>query len=216
MYAAIVLDHAHLACPIALAWGNPQFRARMLSQWDKFVLLPSLCVFIPLAVGVGSETTRDPAFKMLVVTYAVFNTFHFAAQNYGVCALLGGSLEKRCMAFALTVLPMALLPIWWQGVLWLVMIDLGLSTVHWAQDLRLSSLMARRQWLFTAVLLTIGLLGFAFKGVATGDHRLCFQMVACTFDRSIPILLGFRCGLGFWHFLMSRWVWSAEGRGLLT
>lgn len=217
MYAAIVLDHAHLTCPIALAWGNPRFRKRMFEQPDKFILLPALCVLIPFAIGSASLTTQDPVFSFLVVTYTIFNAYHFGAQNWGVCALLGGSINRRCAAFTLTILPLILLPIWWKGLLWLIMIDLSISAVHWAQDLRLSSFVVSRQWLFTVAMLIAGGSGFIFETVKPGGVMgNCFQMLACTHDRQIPVLLGLRFGLGFWHQLMSRWVWSSEGRELLV
>ena len=93
--------------------------------------------------------------------------------------------------------------------------DLGISLMHWIMDIRLSGYVASHAWLFTMAVLAVGLGGFVWKTVAV-DPGLCRPMLACTAQFSIPMLLGLRYGLGFWHFLMSRWVWSNEGRELLA
>ena len=216
MVVAIVLDHAHLVCPITLAWGHRRFRAYMLEQWDKFVLLPALFIAISLAVGGASEVTRSPGFRAMAVTYFVWNAWHFASQNYGISALSGGKPWQRNAAFSLTVICVLGLPVLWGQILWIVLADLGISVMHWIMDLRLSSYMVQRQWLFTIAMLLIGLSGFAFKTVEPGTLHHCGPLLVCTASWSVPILLSLRYGLGFWHFLMSRWVWSSEGRALLS
>src|SRR5580704_6816342 len=82
--AAIVLDHAHLVCPLWLGWGNRGFRQVMLERPEKFVLLPALCIFGALMVGEQSATTHDPAFHFLAVTYTLWNAWHFGSQHFGL------------------------------------------------------------------------------------------------------------------------------------
>jgi hypothetical protein len=212
--AAIVLDHAHLVCPIGLAWTNPRFRSHMLEHWEKFVLLPVLCITIPLAVGSASRTTHDPAFRVLVAMYFYANAWHFSSQNYGICALYGGTGWQRVTAFALTAVFMIAVP---RVALWIVLCDLGISLMHWIMDLRLSGYAAQRQWLFTAAVLVIGAsIGFVWKTVGEGPRQCGPFLAVCTAQWPVPALLGLRFGIGFWHFLMSRWVWSAEGRAALA
>lgn len=215
MIAAIVLDHAHLACPIALGWGSPSFRQHMLERPDRYILLPALCLIIPIAVGAGSLSTQDPAFRAIAGVYFLANAWHFASQNYGICALSGGSQNQRNAAFVLTAVCILALPILWKHALWVVLADLGISVIHWVTDIRLSAFMASGYWPFLLIMLMLGTTGFLFKTWET-DPQKCGLLLACTTAWSFPILLSLRYGLGFWHFLMSRWVWSATGRELLV
>jgi hypothetical protein len=59
---AIVLDHAHLVCPIALAWSNRGFRRTMLERPEKYILLPALALILAAVVDAGASTTRDRRF----------------------------------------------------------------------------------------------------------------------------------------------------------
>lgn len=212
---AIVLDQAHLVCPIGLAWNSPLFRDKMLREPDKYILLPLIFVLVPLGIGAGSVTIHDPAFRALATLYLVWNAWHFAMQNYGICAIYGGCSWQRNAAFALTAACILAFPLVLGNVLWVVVAALGVDLMHWIMDIRLSGFVARQQWLFTAIVLVVGVTGFTFRTVSADTHH-CGQLLACTMVYSIPTLLGLRYGLGFYHFLMSRWVWSREGRALLA
>jgi hypothetical protein len=214
MFVAIVLDHAHLACPITLTWGNRNFRDYMLRRPEVFVLVPALCVLIPFAVGTNVRSTHDPAFRAVALVYFWFNIWHFASQNWGICALAGGCLRQRAAAFLLTLgLMVTALFI---HPLWVASAGLGIDLMHWIMDIRLSAYVARRQWLFTGGMLILGLLGFLWKW-PSADPLVCpAPLSACAGQYKWPTLLGLRFGLGFWHFLASRWVWSSWGRELLA
>jgi len=201
---AIVLDHAHLACPILVGWSNPGFRNYMLTRPEKFILLPAVCVVVPVMVGATALTTHDPAFRTVALIYLYWNAYHFAAQNYGICALSGGTARHRIAAFALTALLM--LPPIFADTYVVVFAGLGIDLMHWIMDIRLSGFVVKRQVLFTAAVLCIGMAGFMWKSVSNGPH--CGVLPICTVVRSMPLLLSIRYGLGFVHFLFSRWVWK--------
>jgi hypothetical protein len=72
-----------------------------------------------------------------------------------------------------------------------------ISVNHWVVDIGLSGRVATRGWLFAGAVLVAGAVGFAWM-IPTERG----MMIAV-----IPIMLGARYGLGFVHFLYSRWVW---------
>src|SRR5215472_1612235 len=151
----------------------------MLRQPVLFIVLPILAVGIPFAIGLASMTTREPAFRAIAMVYFVWNAWHFASQNYGICALSGGSVRQRTAAFALTVVCILGFPLLLGHILWVVIADMGVSLMHWIMDIRLSAFAARRWLLFTVIALGIGTSGFLFKTV-TNDPRFCGAMMACT------------------------------------
>jgi hypothetical protein len=194
---AIVLDHAHLISPIAAAWGNRAMRGQMLVRWDKFICWP--VAIVGLGVLLGFEFQRhDRAIEALVGVYVVWNVYHFGMQNFGLLALAGWRRLGRLGFFATLV--MLTVPAGAaSGVTMLV-----LSWAHWLTDIGLSSAVFRRWWwVFVALILPVGLIGFVWKAV---DCRVVCQ----TAMYSLPILIATRTCLGFIHFLYSRWVWRRD------
>ena len=212
---AIILDHAHLACPMSLAWSNAGFRREMLAQWEKFILWPLGLLVAAVVIGLLSPTTRDLSFRGLALTYFWWNAWHFGSQHFGVASLLGWRSGRRWMRqltiVGATMLAMAL-PV---TSVALVAFNELLSFCHWTTDIGLSTWIARKWPLFLGAILIVGLTGFLWKTTAT-DPRLCGLMPACTAVYSIPALLGLRYGLGFVHFLYSRWIWQREARMVLA
>jgi hypothetical protein len=80
----------------------------------------------------------------------------------------------------------------------------GISFLHWTTDIGLSTWKTRNWVFFLCAMILIGLLGFVFKSVTTDPH-LCHQWPVCQANYGIPVLLGLRAGLGYMHFLYSRW-----------
>ena len=72
-----------------------------------------------------------------------------------------------------------------------------LSVNHWVVDIGLAA-RASRSWTFAPGVLLAGTVGLAFT-VPTANG---------SFIRLVPILICARLGLGFVHFLYSRWVWQ--------
>ena len=236
---AIVLDHAHLACPIALGWSNRSFRQMMLVRWEKFILLPAGLLLLSVWIGWNSDKSfgwvsmqairayifdpqmyqailagRPPncAFLILTVTYLWWNAWHFGSQHFGIASLLGWRSGPRWLRRAILIIPtMALMLTSLMSAASIIVILMAeiISFLHWITDIVLSTLARRRSLLLILLgaILLVGASGFVWKTLTTDPH-LCGIAPACTAVRSIPILLGLRCGLGFWHFLMSRWVWQ--------
>jgi hypothetical protein len=206
---AIVLDHAHLVCPLWLSWGSRDFRCMMRGRPVKFILLPTLCAVAAMLVGAVSGSIRDPAFQLLAITYLIWNAWHFGSQHFGVASLMGWKRGPRWLRrwgiIGVTMASM-LLP-WGSGLVPLLVAEI-MSFAHWTTDIGLSTWRARRPWwVFLLVVLVVGSGGFLWK-IATDDPRLCGAKLVCTAVYSIPALLGLRYGLGFVHFLYSRWVWQ--------
>ncbi len=201
---AIVLDHAHLVCPIWLGWSNRGFRQVMLERPEKFILLPVLCIIGALLIGEHSTTTHDPAFRALVVVYIWWNAWHFGSQHFGVASLVGWRAGPRWLRQGLIIgstmtamlTPTAILPL-------LALHEL-INFAHWTTDIGLTAWVVRRRWIFVPVILAIGFVGFAWKTVVIDPHTGSPMPMLW----SVPSLLSLRIGLGFWHFLMSRWVWQ--------
>jgi hypothetical protein len=218
LLVAIVLDHAHLVCPIWLGWSNRGFREHMLRRPEKFILLPALCLFSAVMIGITSNTTHEPAFRGLASVYLWWNAWHFGSQHFGVASLLGWRSGPRWARQAVIIVPTMLLvtipisfgsvPVLIRGSVALIVIGEVISFAHWTTDVALTSRVMRQWgWAFLLGVLAMGAIGFVWKTVGT-DPRLCGPRPACTVVWSIPTLLGLRYGLGFWHFLMSRWVWK--------
>jgi hypothetical protein len=122
-------------------------------------------------------------------------------QNFGVMRL-AGSRRSWWLDVALgaggTVAIYLTLPRLFHGP-WVSFLIIGLWSVnHWVVDLGLSSRVAKRGWVFIAGVLAAGLVGFLWM-VPTSSGMMI---------RMIPVIICARLGLGFVHFLYSRWVWQ--------
>jgi hypothetical protein len=209
---AIVLDHAHLACPIWLGWGNRSFRRVMLERPEKFILLPALCIIGALLIGEHAATTHDLSFRVLAGAYLVWNAWHFGSQHFGIASLAGWRLGPRWMRQVVFIVPtmgLMLIPMAFSmGVLPIIVISECNNLIHWVTDIGLTAYVKRRWlWVFLPTVLVAGIGGFLWKTV-TVDPYFCGSLPACTAAWGIPMLVSIRYGLGFWHFLMSRWVWK--------
>jgi hypothetical protein len=212
--AAIVLDHVHLVSPLGLAWSDGVYRQQMMNSPEKFILLPALCVFTAFMIGTSSQTTRDPAFQALATVYVCWNAWHFGSQHFGVASLLGWRSGPRWLRRGLligTTMALMLLPFvpGHPSSILLIVIGEVISFLHWTTDIGLTVRALRRCWLFLPIALIFGVVGFAFKTV-TADPHVCGLLAACTAAWSIPTLISLRWGLGFAHFLYSRWVWRRD------
>ncbi len=213
----VVLETAHSFSPIVVAWTHREFRRVMIlrHRW-KFVGLP-LMVFA-LALGIGLATSAgltsyvpgpgqfsrvtDPAnpFPLLVWAYSAANLYHFGMQDFGVWRLWGGLRLNRwvqiaiCLAFV--ILFVEVMRHITHSLLVMLFVTGLVSVNHWVVDLGLSLRVAG--WAFLPSVLTLGLLGFAWMVPSPGGQTI----------RMIPWIICARLGLGFVHFLYSRWVWK--------
>jgi len=180
----------------------------MLARPEKFILLPAVCIIGAVAVGMHSATTREPAFRVLATIYIWWNAWHFASQHFGVASLLGWQWGPRLVRQAVIIAPtMAVLLVPHRDIVWLVVVAAIVDLAHWTTDIGLTTWVFRRWW-WLAAAMAVGLAGFLWKDVVVADPHLCGVLPACTVVWSAPLLLSLRLGLGFWHFLMSRWVWK--------
>jgi hypothetical protein len=73
-----------------------------------------------------------------------------------------------------------------------------ISVDHWVVDIGLSNRVASHAWLFAGGILVAGAVGFVWMVPTANGMRIVV----------IQFILGVRYGLGFVHFLYSRWVWQ--------
>lgn len=219
-FVAIVLDHAHLASPVALAWSKPRFRALMLRQWEWYLLLPVALVAASVLVGLAASGPNRLApgngvYRALVTVYIVWNAWHFGSQHYGVASLAGWRGGRTPDHMSLIVWPTMVVMLVPAGGWGPLVFAEAINFAHWTTDIGLSTrVMRRRWWAFLPAILVVGLVGFLWKAV--GTHPCAGDLPVCTVVWSVPVLIGLRCGLGFVHFLYSRWVWRAPARLALT
>lgn len=240
-----MLDQIHLVCPIALAWSKPRFRALIFQRWDKFILLPVTLLAFTVWVGLltskqygwvpiiaiadyrlwwallNGEHFPNLAFILLTISYAWWDAWHFGSQHYGVASLLGWRTAPRWVRQAVIIIPTMAVKLFpwllYSGVAIVLVLE-TMNFAHWTVDIALTVSRFRRLLvlvILTGALLAVGAIGFVFKGVGA-NPVLCGHEPVCTILWSVPLLLSLRWGIGFVHFLYSRWAWSSEGRRLLT
>lgn len=122
----VVLQQSHNLAPMVMAWGHRGFRTHMLAHRTKFIAIPALILVGSMLTGwlsealypsffpfrgtkidiIGPGGWQSPLGVMLGV-YFLWNTWHFAKQNFGVLSIYrtkSGSGNRRAdLAFALTV-----------------------------------------------------------------------------------------------------------------
>jgi hypothetical protein len=135
IYLIVVFQTAHSLSPIALAWSHSGFRRVILRSRATYILLPATLLAVATACGFASSglfpemqftdadgsrlafsslfrpgVWRSPA-EWLMITYMVWNCYHFGMQNFGILQLYRrtsgfsyGEEQRRIdMAFCLAV-----------------------------------------------------------------------------------------------------------------
>lgn len=97
LYAPLLLWGGHIVSPMLTAWSNAGFRALMWSEPNRFIVAPVALMGTSIALGIiGSrELAAMPAALsgvvkprlLLFLTFAAWNTWHFAAQHFGVLSI---------------------------------------------------------------------------------------------------------------------------------
>jgi hypothetical protein len=212
----VLLETGHSLSPIVLAWTHRNFRRQVIHTHPrKFLLIPVLVFLVALSIGVAAQagvTSYDHSirrvpmladwsnpFLLMVWVYSACNIYHFGMQNYGVLRLMGWGRRRLMMAscLAIAIFTVAVLPHLARDP-WVFLLLTGLVSVnHWVVDIGLSSRVAKRGWVFIMGVLSAGLVGFLWMVPTPGGMAV----------RMVPVIVCARLGLGFVHFLYSRWVW---------
>jgi hypothetical protein len=223
----VLLETGHAFSPIVLAWSHGGFRALMLRQPGKYILLPGMVFLAALSVGMVTTwgwtsynfaiphqkdriTDLTNPFPLMVWLYWAWNIYHFGMQHFGVLRLcnlsIGGRHWDVALCLGMTAFGMAALPILTDD-LWVFFLMTGMISLnHWVVDIGLSSRATRHPWLFAGGILLAGAVGFAWM-IPTANGMMLLV---------IPAILGGRYGLGFVHFLYSRWVWQLSNPDVRT
>jgi hypothetical protein len=144
--------------------------------------------------------------------YSAWNLYHFAMQDFGILMLCTGPSRRQIKRLGclvgligvyLAVGGVNVLGFWHLpglvNVWWLPFVMIGTVSVnHWVVDIGLSSRVAKYGWVFIIGVLSIGMIGFVW--IVPTPQGMMIRMV--------PAIICARLGLGFVHFLYSRWVWQ--------
>lgn len=218
----VLLETGHSLSPIALAWTDAGFRRLMCRHPQKYLGLPAAVFGLTLAVGVATScgwTSYVPGprqvfhltgwtnpFPMVVWIYWLWNIYHFGMQHFGVLTIFrrGGARSRRqrladtAICLTVTAFGMAAVPKL-TSEQWVFFLTMGIFSVnHWVVDIGLSSRVSKHGWLFAGGVVLAGAVGFLWM-IPTPNGMLI---------KVIPIVICARLGLGFVHFLYSRWVWK--------
>jgi hypothetical protein len=173
----------------------------MLTRWDKFILLPMALLIASIIFGLEFQR-HDRAFEIMVGTYALWNSYHFGMQNFGLAALAGQRLVGFIVA-CVTILGMSVLPLVHPPVGLGLVAFFGFSFSHWIGDIWLSGKVSRWAWWFILAAVLAAPLGFFVKAVGC-DAAACYPMMS-----NVPLILSVRLmGTGFIHFLYEMWIWK--------
>lgn len=204
----ILLDMAHALSPIILAWSHAGFRSVMLNEPRKYIALPSAIFAIGMAVSVATAlgwTSYVPGpgryshatgwsnpFPIMFGVYFACNFYHFSMQNYGVLRLCGPDLGRwgKVLAFVVTTIGIKVMP-------------LAVSVNHWIVDIGLSCRASRYRLSFSLGLAALAPVAFLW-GIPMAEGIALKPLAGV-----VIALYGIRLfGVGFVHFLYSRWIWK--------
>ncbi len=179
--AFILMETSHLVAPVALAWSNAGYRRRLI--------LPKLWQFLGLPAVVLGAALALPL-SIVAPVYFVANLHHFGMQNFGVLSLCRRLRHRRVW--------MGVCLVGTSAAMMLPFIGMVVSVAHWLTDIGLSSVASRYAPVFVGAILIASVAGFVWL-IPTdyGPKR-----------RPIELIVSARMGLGFVHFLYSRWVWK--------
>ena len=217
----VLLETGHSLAPIALAWTHAGFRRLMCRRPQKYLRMPAAVFGLALAVGVATSCGwtsyvpgphqifhltdwRNP-FPVVVWIYWLWNIYHFGMQHFGVLALCGVGTRSGRQRLASMAICLAVTAFGMAGLEKLTneqvvfFLTTGIFSVnHWVVDIGLSSRVSKHGWLFAGGVLLSGVVGFLWM-IPTPNGMLI---------KVIPVVICARLGLGFVHFLYSRWVWK--------
>jgi hypothetical protein len=186
----MLLETAHLASPIALAWHKPELRAVVSREWIKYIAIPAAilpaCVLVPSGWVFG--------------LYYAWNIHHFGMQNFGVWQLFGrkvspdGRLRRALICLAATAFGMAAVPILWPNIYGFALGTVAFSLNHWLVDIWLSGRAAPKRWAFVGVIFVVAIVYTVARQGPLSVHVL-------------PQILVLRCGIGAIHFIYSARIW---------
>ena len=200
--AAIILETGHVVSPIVLVWTHPKLRRIACRDWVQWIIYPLVllggCFLVP--------------WSWVFALYWSWNIYHFGMQHFGVVSLWQGQrsydtrIRTGLICLGLTTIGMGAMPIIFRDNTMVFLLMTGVfSFNHWLTDLGLCSRVSRYHWLFLAGVLGLGCVGFVWL-IPRADHIA---------TRWIPWLITGRWGIGFVHFLYSRWIWK-NGRELFA
>ena len=88
----ILLSSAHIVTPIVSAWQHADFKKMMLTNKSKYIYVPVAAPFIAAFIGYLASMQTPEFLKLNIIVpifyaYVLWNTYHFAAQNFGLLTI---------------------------------------------------------------------------------------------------------------------------------
>jgi hypothetical protein len=134
LFFTVFADVGHSFSPVVLAWSHAGYREIMLARKRKYILLPLVIVIATVGIGGlttagflyyrpdvgflkqmrGLDNTINSPWLMVIWVYLVWNSYHFAKQNFGVLSLyrmrsgVGSRAVDKVFSFATTGTAMAI------------------------------------------------------------------------------------------------------------
>jgi hypothetical protein len=81
----LLLWGGHILSPMLTAWYSPPLRAQMKRSLPRYVVLPAAIIVV--SVGCASYGVDSPLALGMVCLFVLWNTYHFAAQHFGVLSI---------------------------------------------------------------------------------------------------------------------------------
>jgi hypothetical protein len=99
----MILETAHVVCPMILAWTRPELRAIVSREWIKHILAPAAIMVGVLLVPAG----------WVMGLYWAWNIYHFGMQNFGVTSLYWRPYRqaRKWLCLGVTAFVMGALPL---------------------------------------------------------------------------------------------------------
>lgn len=118
--AAPIIGGLHSFLPLIATFSSPGFAERMRPQKNRIIKMSVIIVGISFALSIaGGVFSRPELWLLLGYGYLLWNTWHFAAQNFGVLSLYrsiseqNSVLERKVDKFYCVTMGCVIMPLSW-------------------------------------------------------------------------------------------------------
>jgi hypothetical protein len=120
LFAAPIIGGLHSFLPLIATFSSPGFAERMRLNKSRIIKVSLAVVLVSFALSVlGGVLSRPELWLVLGYAYLVWNTWHFAAQNFGVLSLYRSTheqntpLERKLDKYYCITMGCVIMPILW-------------------------------------------------------------------------------------------------------
>lgn len=120
LLATPIIGGLHSFLPLIATFSSPGFAERMRPQKSRIIKMSAAVIVVSFALSVaGGMMNRPEMWLILGYGYLLWNTWHFAAQNFGVLSLYRSTneqnsvLERKIDKFYCVTMGCVIMPIVW-------------------------------------------------------------------------------------------------------